>query len=1016
MNYMTVFFEYNGSKVNTKEVVKRNTAGRTDQDKDSSTYVYNTYNAGDLQGHVQQSFMRNNAEHNRTDTVLPYNDSYETLPVVPAVETGADGNSGKGNSVDFKSNVFCNTHTIRDDQLKLNLEIHTLGNLSDRRLQEIKKGFDDSIIRFKDNFGLEPNEKDTTFELYLFDDKEQYEHYGRLYNLGINGAGGMTFYGDADVPYKIYVYQFGEILNLKHELTHALENYASGHSLSKLKINHDIFTEGLADYIQNDGTFIMRELRDKEVTSSVLKEGSSKDIDQVSDAAVAKDQHLSYSIGHAFVTFLQENYPGVISEYFAALREGNAVHAREIISMNKYADFEPWVQSKDISLYLEGMNVLKIDLGEKMFSAKNAVSFENKNVRNEYYCENICTMNGEVVGKISPVVHYADKDTIRTWNIASTDMIEVKPEYSFLKLVSTPSGKSAYVYCDKDGNEYFNTQSYVEYAFNILKKYDENLRINGDFLDIRGRYSDADKVFDKIPNADLLLDQFLDKIGYGNYKQVIMSDPEQVSVIKMHIVKKAFEDFRESEVKKVFTGESGVDSTIKNLLMDLTYINLSDVIGVNGSNIESIVSDPNVMLRTAILGKGDASGISLYVGDQKVAELSTEGGYCVKDLDTNNVNFVFRNAVGNIASSYQDRAYMVVCEKDGEFTTALIDDIQKTEHGNVIWDNQFNHPGINHLYPNYQKVLLNDASLKDYSHLANTRFHHDDTVIVRGDLLDDKGTVTTSDDIHQAVIKHDDQVLHQFKSISFYISEPSTDSAGTYGSDFFIADEGKNLRFQLPKTITHLKLVNVDGNQKLVPCTADGNEHPDGMPSNLTDEYRYIDPIFAHTFEKQSYSKNSVSIGLVDFDKYQEGTMFKLQYYSDDYHINKDEHGNIIRPNNVSYKTKVDLVYDDKVIGMLSDNVNKFQGDVFVAASLNYSHSDFLSSKYFQKVNIEALENGVYSGRYDVGSGDEIANLDTDVGYSDKTVFYFKGSNSPVDVLDNVDTVSTISPYINEFQ
>ena len=158
-------------------------------------------------------------------------------------------------------------------------------------------------------------------------------------------------------------------------------------------------------------------------------------------------------------------------------------------------------------------------------------------------------------------------------------------------------------------------------------------------------------------------------------------------------------------------------------------------------------------------------------------------------------------------------------------------------------------PSINHFYPGYKDLLLSNASFKDYGHINTTKFDPQDTVIKKGELLDNKGTVKTDDDIYQANITHDNQILHQFKSMSFYIDEPSTDSLGNYGSNFFITDEGRNIRFQLPKQITHLKLVNVNGHHKLVPCTADGNEHPDGMPSNLTDEYRYIDPIFAHTFE-----------------------------------------------------------------------------------------------------------------------------------------------------------------------
>ncbi|AAZ68178.1 collagenase [Ehrlichia canis] len=1004
---MTIFLESDDDKSNFKKTLENGTKDKTNLDN-----TYYDYHHEDDMGNTEYHYV----SLDRVDHVKmpeePVGYGGDTLPIVPttaASVSGSDAGVAVGNVKDFEDNVFHHTSTIRNDELKIDLRIHTLKDLSDKRLREIEKGFNDTVTKFKNNFGLEPNDGETIFDLYLFDDKEQYNYYGKLYNLGISGSGGMTFYGNANVPYKIYVHQYGEILNLKHELTHALESYASGHKLHGSDVNSRIFTEGLADYIQEDNSFIMRGLKDREITSDVLKD-SSGNVDHLSGVAVNENQRLSYSIGHAFVSFLQEKYPKLISEYLNALKEDNIIRAKEIISMDKYPDFEPWVKSKDISLYLENMNVLKLGLGEKMFSAESASYFEDQGVNKEYYHENIYDMSGKLVGEMSPVVHYAQKNVIRIWNIASPDMIEVRPEYNFLKLVTTPSGKSAYVYCDKNGHEYFNTKDYIDSAFNILARYDVKLRESSDALDIRGRYSDAAKVFSKLPNADLLLDKFLEKIGYSSYKQIIMSNPEQLNSIKAYVVKEVFENFRESEVKKVLSGESHPE--VRNVLMDLTYVDLKSVIGVNGADIDSIISNPDVMLRTAVLGKGNASGISLYVDDQKVGELSTEAGYCVKNLDTGKVYFMFHNVVGMIASGYEDRAYMVVLEKDGKFTTALVNNIQKAADGNVVWDNQFNHPNINNLHSNYKELLLNDASVKDYSHLADVKFNKDDTVIVKGELLDDKGTVSVDDDVHRAVVKHDDQILHQFKSMSFYITEPSADSGDNYGSDFFISDEGKNLRFQLPKAITHLKLVNVNGNNKLVPCTKDGNEHPEGMPSDLTDEYRYIDPIFAHTFEKQSYSKNSISVGLVDFSKYKEGSMFKLQHYSDDYHIHKDEQGNVIRPNNRSYVTKVDLVYDDKVIGMLSDSINQFQGDIFISASLNYSHNDFLSSKYFQKVNIEALENGIYSGRYDVGDGDQIAGLNTDTGYSDKAIFYFKNDSASTDMPAS--DVTTILPYINE--
>ena len=86
---------------------------------------------------------------------------------------------------------------------------------------------------------------------------------------------------------------------------------------------------------------------------------------------------------------------------------------------------------------------------------------------------------------------------------------------------------------------------------------------------------------------------------------------------------------------------------------------------------------------------------------------------------------------------------------------------------------------------------------------------------------------------------------------------------------------------------------------------------------------------------KSTYSNKSKSIGLVDFDQYKEGSLFKMQHYNDDYRIVKDEHGNVIKSPNLHNATKVDLVYDGKVIGMLSDNINQFQGDVSLAVFRN---------------------------------------------------------------------------------
>ncbi|MGN7618955.1 MAG: collagenase [Ehrlichia sp.] len=406
---------------------------------------------------------------------------YDTPPVYPMKENVSNldkkcPDASLANSMNadlnpekFKNDVFYHVRTIRNDDLKLNLEIHTPQDLPHKRFREIEKGLNDTIEKFKSSFGLEPNDRDTTFELYLFDNKEQYEYYGQLYNLRINGSGGKTFYGNPDLPYKIYVHKFGEILNLKHELAHALESYACGHRVYKVGGNGRIFSEGIAEYIQDDNSFILENIKNKEVVFNVLH-GKYDNMDEAIRAATGDKQHLQYSIGQAFVTFLQDKYPGVISEYFRASKTGNFERARELISMDKYSDFEHWVKSKDVYLHLEDMNILKLEIGDKLLSYDNARVSEASGKHNEYYSEKICDIHGKVVGEILPVAHYSASNVMRSWNVASGDEMQVGPEYNYLKLVNAPSGKSAYVYCDKDGKEYFNDKSYIDNVFNILKK------------------------------------------------------------------------------------------------------------------------------------------------------------------------------------------------------------------------------------------------------------------------------------------------------------------------------------------------------------------------------------------------------------------------------------------------------------------------------------------------------------------------------------------------------------------
>lgn len=205
--------------------------------------------------------------------------------------------------------------------------------------------------------------------------------------------------------------------------------------------------------------------------------------------------------------------------------------------------------------------------------------------------------------------------------------------------------------------------------------------------------------------------------------------------------------------------------------------------------------------------------------------------------------------------------------------------------------------------------------------------------------------------------------------MGFYITEKG---------DLFIHDHGANVRFQLPQSITHLKLVEKDGTYKLVPVTKDGNEHPIGMP-NISDEYRYIDPIFAHEYEKRDYSHKHVNVGLINLEKYGSGKLFAIKYDPNDYHIQRNSSGEIVRIKDQTYFTKVKLFDGDEEIGMLSNNFHNFKGKIFFSADYNYSYNDFLASVSPQ-VEIEDMGNGSKKITFDQGSGDI---GDTNRGYTD---------------------------------
>ncbi|BEP30636.1 MAG: hypothetical protein WBIAU1_01140 [Wolbachia endosymbiont of Drosophila biauraria] len=369
--------------------------------------------------------------------------------------------------------------------------------------------------------------------------------------------------------------------------------------------------------------------------------------------------------------------------------------------------------------------------------------------------------------------------------------------------------------------------------------------------------------------------------------------------------------------------------------------------------------------------------LSIYDGNTKLGELLSESGFFKQVEGQTKETFVFEDILHNLNVSYEGGAYMAVTKENGHYKASLIDGrtVERDEYFDEahLHENELLHPSTGHIQKDLDSLLLRGTKILNHQDSEHAQYSDEQkangVIAEKGKLLDNKGTDRTDDDVYEAVVKQGDERLHEFKNMGFYITEKG---------DLFIHDHGANVRFQLPQSITHLKLVEKDGAYKLVSVTKDGNEHPVGMP-NISDEYRYIDPIFAHEYEKRDYSHKHVNVGLINLEKYGSGKLFAIKYDPNDYHIQRNSRGEIVRIKDQTYFTKVKLFDGDEEIEMLSNNFHNFKGKIFFSADYNYSYNDFLASVSPQ-VKIEDMGNGSKKITFDQGSGDI---GDTNRGYTD---------------------------------
>jgi len=857
-----------------------------------------------------------------------------------------------------KDEYFNNKHIIEVKDLNIKVEVYS-HNLRASKVAHIESEIRETATNFKDAFKLEPGSSEQTFKIYVFDDKADYTHLGGSERFGsyLGDEGGKCYYkGEADIFAEMYVYQQGGVHNLQHEFAHGLTYLATGG-----KPLPTVLMEGIADYFEHhsDHKFNAQ-------GSSIDKtEAANLDLDKILSLKYSnnsEENSLVYKTGHALIMYLQEKDPSLLRDYLEALCKGDSHKSGNFLDQIRGHNdaFKDWLDLNDTETAMEHLNALQVTKGDFIATGQEIVGGEIKNI--SYYKANIEKIDGENVGSFSAVEHVSFYDYARAVNRATNDTLDISKEYHFLKAVKTTDGQVKLTYSDQQGNEYQNSQEYKNQALRTLSNYDENLKKVYDNalkdLDEQIRKESAE-VREKYHKQEISYEELLEKYNFIT------------SSSRYEELKKSLLDEMIDTGSKQLKATQNID--VEKMLEEMVNIDPNLIRGAHINLQEGKV------FSIKALGHGDMGALSIYEGNTKLGELSSESGFFKQVEGQTKETFVFEDILHNLNTQYDGGAYMAVTKENGQYKASLIDGrtVERDEYFDEahLHENELLHPSTGHIQKDLDSLLLRGTKILNHQDSEHAQYSDEQkangVIVEKGKLLDNKGTDRTDDDVYEAVVKQGEERLHEFKNMGFYITEKG---------DLFIHDHGANVRFQLPTSITHLKLVEKDGAYKLAPSDKYGTEYRyDVRGDDIPDEYRYIDPIFAHEYEKRDYSHKHVNVGLINLEKYGSGKLFAIKYDPNDYHIQRNSSGEIVRIKDQTYFTKVKLFDGDEEIGMLSNNFHNFKGKIFFSADYNYSYNDFLASVSPQ-VEIENMGNGSKKITFDQGSGDI---GDTNRGYTD---------------------------------
>ena len=918
------------------------------------------------------------------------------------------------------------------EQLQLKLAVYSTDQLADATKQYVDRTLKTTLEVFHANFALEPHNTPQELNIYVFEHKREFD--AALKGLGIHkNVGGIAWPSDN----RIYVYKEGKngVANLPHELSHLLFDYAIS-SRYGFHSGVDILNEGVGEYVQHiveHGRGVDLDLmRRVDHVLQMFKDdpqlGSTKNLDGIMDII---DEHtkqgeqdkqgykyvaLKYDLGATLIHYLQEHNPSILRESFrnSAITpyDPYGAYTDQLASTTVTLDpfnllmhlptgFEKWLNENATEQFVKRHNALFV-------RTHSLIGFEDKIVDGEVKQVKIFDAHledsaGGMVRILSPVGHIGMYDKICALNPYSGDVFDIPHEYHFLKPVIV-DGVRQYTYCNASGEEYLLGKHYknVSSISKIMTKYDqETAKIRESLVKAEQAYDQYLQTQDAhsehalrkaIEHASVMLSGGLNNIPesvpHMDFATIAGTEYENRSIglnVRVKMLGAAYAEYVTRHAYALMLGHvnSAESLMICKALKHLLYIDPIRMRGSDQSALRELWHQPNVILSLEATGKGDVSGVSVFLpGGEKIAELPSDSEAFVvyENGHAGFRNFVTSDSLKSVYTTYSEAPVAVVTlDEQGNKISQFVRGTVDNGTGIVVGLNKFSDPKV--IGHNGDDSITVSEGVK--IDVTNAPEANPGTVAKRGEIIDDRGTDRTSDDTYDAAVySNNELVIQRLSRLQFYMREERKDEDGNIidSPAFFIRDVAASRVLQFPDSITHLKLVRTEnGTTRLVPCTKDGDANPPGMPYS-TKGYTYIDPIFAYQRIEADWIAKHAKLDLIDFTRYADGTLFKLRWNADDPQLPRNEQGEIIRVHDQSYFTRAELIYEPEnvKIGELSSAPSFFQGDIFLAFDPNYSHSDFVSSLHEQEVELRDGGNGTKRVSL-TGKGD----LGTDSGFSD---------------------------------